>query len=59
MSKFYLAIDYGGYEGWLLEEFDSIEAILIEVIERMIISPTKGLKILRPGIDWKILKELF
>lgn len=58
MSKFYLAINYGGYEGWLLEEFDSIEEILIKIIKKMIISPSPGLQSLRPGKDWKILKEL-
>jgi len=43
----YLAIDYGTYEGWRLEEYETAEAAL-EALKSGKFS----------GSPWKILKEL-
>jgi hypothetical protein len=44
----YLAIDYGCYEGWRLEEFKDVEAALASIKS----GPPSGC------IGWKILEEI-
>jgi hypothetical protein len=47
IEKVYVAVNYGAYEGWLLERFDSVQ----EAIEHIMTGQTYG-------YEWKILREI-